>query len=258
MQKNHRLAIAALATLFGTAATGAAVLQPAPAFADQGENNGHNQGNHGNQGNNERHGNNNDNEDNNDQQGHHDNGKHKGWNKHGGQYGSSSSLRGTVTSVNGNMLTVRLNNGQIVTVNDQNAANAGRVGAVGVGSTVRLSGAYGQDGVFYANAVSTGQYNGNGNGSQYGYNNGGNCNASSVYGLTQIAGYEKSGLSGSQFTLRQPLGNGIPWQVAGTDYTVLTSGACIENTLGTYGEHVTVWGRPTGDGRTIQAVRITG
>jgi hypothetical protein len=95
-------------------------------------------------------------------------------------------------------------------------------------------------------------------GKHYGNGGNGNCQAGG-YGLQTLAGFERSGFNGSQFTLRQPLASGIPWQVGGTDYTVLVDATtCVQRSLGTYGEHVTVVGRPLGDGHTIQAVRITG
>ncbi len=247
---HHRIAIAALAALFGTAVTGSAIvagtLHPTAAYAGDNE-----QG---------------------DQGDHHDNGKHKGWKKHhhgddendGGNRGNGSSLRGTIVGINGASLGLRLNDGRTITVNDQTALNAGNVPNLYVGEAIVLRGAYGQNGVYYANSISVaGNNNGGYNNGGYnnggynngGYNNGGNCNVN-TNGAVTVAGYERGGFSGSQFTLRQPFINGVP---IGTDYTILVNGGtCVQRALGSNGEHVTVVGVPLNDGHTIQAIRITG
>lgn len=238
---HHRIAIAALAALFGTAVTGSALVagtvHPTAAYADDNE--------HGD---------------------HHDNGQHKGWKKHhhgdenddqgngrgDGRGNGGSRLRGTIVGINGATLGVRLNDGRTITVNDQNALNAGNVPNLYVGEMIVLSGRYNQDNVFYANRIAVAGSN-NGGGNDGG--NGGNCNVNAA-GLVTIAGYERGGFNGSTFTLRQPFVNGVP---IGTDYTIVVNGnTCVQRALGSNGEHVTVVGTPAGDGHTIQAVRITG
>ncbi|MDQ6925670.1 MAG: DUF5666 domain-containing protein [Candidatus Eremiobacteraeota bacterium] len=241
---HHRIAVAALAALFGTAVTGSAIVagatHPTAAYADDDE-----RGDHGDR---------------------HDNGKHKGWKKHHhndehdqGDRGNGSTLRGTIVGINGATLGVRLNDGRTITVNDQNALNAGNVPNLYVGETIYLRGGYGQDGVYYANRISVaGNNNGGNNNGGYGnggYNNGGNCNVNTS-GAVTVAGYERGGFNGSSFTLRQPFINGVP---IGTDYTIIVNGGtCVQRALGSNGEHVTVVGVPLNDGHTIQAIRITG
>ncbi len=249
---HHRIAIAALAALFGTAVTGSAVVagafHPTAAYADD------NQGEQGD---------------------HHDNGKHKGWSKHnhgdennqgdneGNNRGNRSGLRGTIVGINGATLGVRLNDGRTITVNDQTALNAGNVPNLYVGETIFLRGNYGQDGVYYANRISVaGNNNGGYNNGGYnngGYNNGGYNNGScnvNTSGAVTVAGYERGGFNGSSFTLRQPFINGVP---IGTDYTILVDGnTCVQRALGSSGEHVTVVGVPQNDGHTLRAIRITG
>jgi hypothetical protein len=237
---HHRIAVAALAALFGTAVTGSALVSGAihtAAYAD-------NEGEHGD---------------------HHDNGQHKGWYKHhngddqgenrgNGNHGyGAAALRGTIVGINGTTLGLRLGDGRVVTVNDQNALNAGNAPNLYVGETVYVRGGFGQDGVFYANRIAGNGSNGGYNGGYYG--NAGNCNVNAS-GLVTVAGYERGGFDGSTFILRQPLINGIP---IGTDYTILVNGStCVQRALGSSGEHVTVVGVPMNDGHTIQAIRITG
>jgi hypothetical protein len=242
---HHRFAAAALAAVFATAVTGSAIVaganHPTAAYADENEH-----GDHGDR---------------------HDNGKHKGWYKHhngdendqgDNNRGNGSSLRGTIVGINGATLGLRLSDNRVITVNDQNALNAGNVPNLYAGETVYLRGSYGQDGVFYANRISVAGNN-NGGYNNGGYNNGGynngNCNVN-TNGAVTVAGYERGGFSGSSFTLRQPFINGVP---IGTDYTILVnSGTCVQRALGSNGEHVTVVGIPLNDGHTIQAIRISG
>lgn len=239
---HHRIAAAALAALFGTTVTGSAIatgaIHATAAYADDNEH-----GDHGDR---------------------HDNGRHKGWYKHhrgdendqGDNRGSGrngSALRGTIVGINGASLGLRLNDNRVITVNDQNALNAGNVPNLYVGETIVVRGGYGQDGVFYANRIAVAG-NGNGGYGNGGYNNG-NCNVN-TNGAVTVAGYERGGFSGSTFTLRQPFVNGVP---IGTDYTIIVNNStCVQRALGTNGEHVTVVGIPQGDGHTIQAIRITG
>ncbi len=251
---HHRIAIAALAALFGTAVTGSAIVagatQPTAAYADDNE-----QGDHGD---------------------HHDNGRHKGWYKHrhngddndqGNRGNNGASLRGTIVGINGASFGLRLRDNRVITVNDQNAGNLPNLYA---GETVSLRGSFGQDGVFYANRVSAGSGYNNGGYNNGGYNNGGynnggynnggynngNCNVN-TNGAVTVAGMERGGFNGSSFTLRQPYVSGVP---IGTDYTILVNnGTCVQRSLGSSGEHLTVVGFPVnGDAHTIQAVRISG
>ena len=247
---HHRIAIAALAALFGTAVTGSAIvagsMHPTAAYADDNEHN--------------------------DQGDHHDNGKHKGWKKHhqgddendqgdnrGNNHRNGSSLRGTIVGLNGATFGLQRNDGRTITVNDQTALNNGNVPNLYNGETVLLRGSYGQNGVFYANRVSVAGNN-NGDYNNGGYNNGGynngNCNVNTS-GAVTITGNERGGFNGSSFTLRQPFVNGVP---IGTDYTILVNGnTCVQRALGSNGEHLTVVGVPVNnDGHTIQAIRISG
>lgn len=94
----------------------------------------------------------------------------RGWCKHNGsednngrhRYRRGTTLNGTVLAVNGNMVQFRLDNGQVITVNDQSLLNAGQTLNVGQHYTLRGSVS---NGVFYASANG---YNNNG------YGNGGN------------------------------------------------------------------------------------
>lgn len=205
---------------------------------------------------------------------HKDHGKHKGWYKHnqGGQ-----SIVGTIQNVNGNLLNIRLRNGQYVTVNDQNALNNNQSISLNTGEYVRIVGTYGNNGQFYANRIlsatnsdqygNNGGYNNgypngnnngypNGNGNQY-PNGGNNCNANSYNGATEtITGYETSGLDGNgrfQLVTQQ---SGIP--IPGQTYTIVTNNqTCFATQLGNFGKRLHVIGYPSGDGRTIKAIRIS-
>ena len=201
---------------------------------------------------------------------HHDNGKHKGWYKHHhGQNGNSIS--GTIRNVNGNLLNVQLQNGQYLTVNDQSALNNGQANNIAVGEYVRLYGTYGNNGQFYATRVldannpDTGYNGGYGNNNGYpngnngnNYPNQNNCNTNNYNQGTQtITGYQTGTPDGNgrfQLVTQQ---SGIP--IPGQTYTVITSNqTCFATQLGGFGKRLTVVGFPSGDGRTIKAVRISG
>jgi hypothetical protein len=68
-----------------------------------------------------------------------------------GQQGNST-LRGTITSVNGNQVTLMAGFGQSVTINDQPALNNQQTGRVVVGRYVTAYGYY-QNGIFYATSL---------------------------------------------------------------------------------------------------------
>ena len=196
---------------------------------------------------------------------HHDNGKHKGWDKHHrGQNGNS--ILGTIRNLNGNLLNVQLQNGQYLTVNDQSALNNGQANNIGVGEYVRLYGTYGNNGQFYATRVldANNPDSGYGNNGGYGNNNGNNypnqnnCNTNNYnQGAQTITGYQTGTPDGSgrfQLITQQ---SGIP--IPGQTYTVITSNqTCFATQLGGIGKRLTVVGFPSGDGRTIKAVRISG
>lgn len=201
---------------------------------------------------------------------HHDNGKHKGWYKHHKHHGDdddrngsngSRSIYGTIQNINGNLVNLRLNNGQFVTINDQNALNAGQSVSLNNGEYVRIYGSYGNDGTFYANRIvaasQNNQYGSNGypNGNNtYGGNN---CNTNAYNnGTTSVTGYETSGVNGNSFQLVTQQG-GIP--LPGQTYTIVTNNqTCVQTQLGNFGKRLTIVGYPSGDGRTIKAVRISG
>ncbi|GAC1416642.1 MAG: hypothetical protein NVSMB5_06880 [Candidatus Velthaea sp.] len=253
----QRFTIGLLAAVFATGSSVAliqnAATHAAPAIAaprdhddegDQGENE---QGDHGD---------------------HHDNGKHKGWYKHhkhhhdddgdrDNQYGNRHALHGTIVSINGSSVGVRLNNGQTIYVNDQQAINRGQAGNLYVNEPVVIRGNYGQDGTFYATQIS--QTDGNGNYGGYpGGNGSGNCNSS--YGNeTSVSGYETSALDGNgYFQLGQSVVAGIPIP-GGATYTVhVTQATCVTRQPGQIGTRLHVYGRAVGDGHTIEATRITG
>ncbi len=69
----------------------------------------------------------------------------------GGQQGNSV-LRGTITSVNGNQVTLMAGFGNIVTINDQPALNNQQTGRIVVGRYVTAYGYY-QNGIFYATSL---------------------------------------------------------------------------------------------------------
>ncbi len=96
-------------------------------------------------------------------QGNGNRGKHRGWqnpnNPHncannGGWNGQkgNSTLRGTITSVNGNQVTLMAGFGNVVTINDQPALNNQQTGRVVVGRYVTAYGYY-QNGIFYATSL---------------------------------------------------------------------------------------------------------
>ncbi len=68
-----------------------------------------------------------------------------------GQQGNSV-LRGTITSVNGNQVTLMAGFGNFVTINDQPALNNQQTGRVVVGRYVTAYGYY-QNGIFYATSL---------------------------------------------------------------------------------------------------------
>ena len=68
-----------------------------------------------------------------------------------GQQGNST-LRGTITSVHGNQVTLMAGFGQSVTINDQPALNNQQTGRVVVGRYVTAYGYY-QNGIFYATSL---------------------------------------------------------------------------------------------------------
>ncbi len=182
-------------------------------------------------------------------------GKHK---HHHGQNGNS--ILGTIRNVNGNLLNVQLQNGQYLTVNDQSALNNGQANNIGVGEHVRLYGTYGNNGQFYAtrvldvNAPNNTGYN-SGNNYPYGQNN---CNTNGYnQGTQSITGYQTGAPDGNgrfQLVTQQ---SGIP--IPGQTYTVITSNqTCFATQLGGFGKRLTVVGFPSGDGRTIKALRISG
>jgi hypothetical protein len=91
------------------------------------------------------------------------NGQYTGQNGQNGQYNcnangggagqqGNSTLRGTITSVNGNQVTLMAGFGQSVTINDQPALNNQQTGRVVVGRYVTAYGYY-QNGVFYATSL---------------------------------------------------------------------------------------------------------
>ena len=140
---HHRIAVATLAALFGLGATGSALVSgasraPAVAHDDHGDR--------------------------------HDNGRHAGRFKHHdndedenrdrddnrGGLRANRVLRGTILSVGGATLTLRLNDGRILSVNDQNALNAGLAPNLFIGEMVTLRGAFDRNGVFFANRITGG------------------------------------------------------------------------------------------------------
>ncbi len=72
----------------------------------------------------------------------------------GGGYGQqgNTTLRGTITSVNGNQITLMAGFGNVVTINDQPALNNQQTGRVVVGRYVTAYGYY-QNGIFYATSL---------------------------------------------------------------------------------------------------------
>lgn len=199
-------------------------------------------------------------------EGHHDHGKHNGWFNHGHHHDDDDedegnghhhhrdhrALRGTITSINGSQLGIRLDNGQFITVNDQPALDRGEVSHLFINERVALRGNFGNDGVFYATRVAALGNN------DVGFNNG-NCDTS--YGaVTTISGIEVSGLDGNgNFQLRQSLIEGVPIPVGGVNYTVhVGPNTCVTKPVGRLGSQYHVYGRPVGDGHTIEAIRITG
>lgn len=243
----QRLTIAALAAIFATGSS-VALVQNAAGHAAPAMAAARDHDDEGDQG---------------DQGEHHDNGKHKGWYKHGkhgrgnSQYGNGA-LRGTIVSLNGNSVGVRLTNGQTVYVNDQAAIDRGRAGNLYVNEQVVISGNYGQDGVFYATQIAQSNGNGYPNGNYGGTGSAGNCNGS-YDSNTQISGYETTPVDGNgYFQLGQSVVAGIPIP-GGATYTVhVTQATCIDRTPGQIGQRLHVYGRSVGDGHTIEATRITG
>ncbi|GAC1419495.1 MAG: hypothetical protein NVSMB64_28850 [Candidatus Velthaea sp.] len=256
-----RLTIGLLAAIFATGSSAAllqnAVAHATPALAAPRDHDDNEQGDQENQG---------------DQSDHHDNGKHKGWYKHhkhgndgdaneSGRYGtggSGRSLRGTIVSLNGNSVGVRLTNGQTVYVNDQAAIDRGRTGHLYVNEPVVISGSYGQDGVFYATQIAQSGTNGNYPNGGYGGTGNGDCN-SSYANTTSVDGYETSAVDGNgYFQLGQSVVAGVPIP-GGATYTVhVTQATCLTRTPGQIGQRLHVYGRSVGDGHTIEATRITG
>ena len=259
----NKLPIAALAALFALGSSSAVILnstrqaavphpgllssQPGLAAADRGEN---------------EHGENNQGDNNQGDEGHRDHGKHKGWYKHNrdDQHGPNGArgLNGSITGINGSMVTLRLSNGRYVTVNDQNALNNGTSPNLWVGENVHLGGNYGNNGVFYANSIA--QQNGNNS-----YNNqsayGGACGANYGGQSETVTGYATGGVDGNgNFGLQTtPLQNvPIPF---GPRYTVHVSGStCINgqqvgNVQLNLGRHIKVTGVAAG-GNTINATSI--
>ena len=92
------------------------------------------------------------------------NGQYNGqYGQNNGQYGqnngqcntngqSNTSLRGTITSVNGNQVTIMEGFGQTVTINDQPALDNQSTGRVVAGRYVTAYGYY-QNGIFYATSM---------------------------------------------------------------------------------------------------------
>jgi hypothetical protein len=195
-----------------------------------------------------------------DQDDENDNGKHK--HKH---HRNGNSMYGTVRNINGNLLNVQLQNGQYLTVNDQNALNAGQANGISVGEYVRFYGNYAKNGQFYATRVIDANANNNGypNGNNYpggsNYPNGqNNCNTSGYNQAAEsITGYQTGAPDSNgrfQIVTQQ---NGIP--LPGQTYTIVTSNqTCFTTQLGGLGKRLTVVGFPSGDGRTIKALRISG
>jgi len=176
-------------------------------------------------------------------------GNHK---HHKNKHHRNGGLYGTISSIYGNNVGLRLNNGQTIALNDQPALDAGRASNLAINESVVVSGSYGQNGVFYATQIVPSNTNGYpGNGGQYGGNpNPGytNCNAS-TNGLTSVTGIESTPIDGSGYFQIQPIGGA---------YTVhVTSQTCLKKQPG-IGTNLRVFGRAVGDGRTIEAVLITG
>jgi len=185
------LHVAVLATLFGISATAGMLASTTTiASADQGDHgNGHHRNNNrnwqngqcningnthrgdnnentnedSNQNNNDDENENENDNDNDDQgeQGDNGNGQYSGTNGQYGQYNcypngtngqGSSMLRGTITSVNGNRVTLMAGFGNFVTINDQPALNNQQTGRVVVGRYVTAHGYY-QNGIFYATSL---------------------------------------------------------------------------------------------------------
>jgi hypothetical protein len=69
-----------------------------------------------------------------------------------GQGQGNTSIRGTITSVNGNQVTVMEGFGQTVTINDQPALDNQNTGRVVIGRYVTAYGYY-QNGIFYATSM---------------------------------------------------------------------------------------------------------
>lgn len=188
----RKLTIAALAGVFGTAATfgmlfGGAT-QPAQADLLQATSSTHVlvADDENERGNNE-----NENENENDQgnrghRGNHGNqdcvnpaGHTRGWCKNGNNQGNrnrnrgGSTISGTVVGINGNVVGFQLDNGQTISILDNNGTQ------LNVGQHYRLRGNY-QNGQFVlgGNGYNNGGYNNNGGNNNGGYNNNGNGNAS--------------------------------------------------------------------------------
>jgi hypothetical protein len=80
------------------------------------------------------------------------NGQNNGQCNNNGQGQGNTSIRGTITSVNGNQVTVMEGFGQTVTINDQPALDNQSTGRVVVGRYVTAYGYY-QNGIFYATSM---------------------------------------------------------------------------------------------------------
>ena len=97
-------------------------------------------------------------------------GNTRGWCKHKGKHGNgnhrggrgTTTLSGTVLGIQGNAITYRLDNGQVVTIFDNNGTRLN----VGQHYNLQVSN---QNGQYMLG--SSGYYNGNGNNGQYGYGN---------------------------------------------------------------------------------------